>query len=265
MRAYSRGRLMRARLAREVAWRGIRILGYHRIADVPDDLSVRPSSFREQMERVRDLGVEPIPLAAVPAMLEAPVGGRYLCVTFDDGYLDNLEAAVPVLDELDVPATIFVPTEVIEGRASYTWFDDPPPTLSWADIDDLVRGGLVDIQSHTRTHPRLPHIGDDEAWEEIAGSKRDLERHVPYEVTSFCYPAGLHGSRDLRYVRDAGYRLGLSTSPGVNDETQDPFRLNRTLLYWNDRMSDFVSKMTGRLDRAPRLRAAMYGRLANRR
>ncbi len=262
IRAYSRGRLIRARLARDVAWRGVRILGYHQIADAHNDLAVRPERFREQLERVMDLGVEPVPLTAVPGMLESPVEGRYLCVTFDDGYRDNLEAAVPVLEELGIPATIFVPTEVIEGRAGYTWFEDPPAALSWEEIDGLVQAGLVDVQSHTRTHVRLPHVDDDRAWEEIAGSKRDLEQRVPYEVTSLCYPAGLHGPRDVAYTRDAGYRLGLATSPGVNEHGQDPFRLNRTLLYWSDRMGDFLAKMGGCVDRPPRLRAALYRKLA---
>lgn len=265
MRAYTRGRLIKARMSGDVAWTGVRILGYHRVAGVRHDLSVRPSSFREQMERIKDIGVTPIPLAAVPDMLGEPVQGRFVCVTFDDGYLDNLEEAAPVLEELEIPATIFVSTGVIDGQAGYTWFKHAPPALSWDDIDSLVRGGLIDVQSHTRTHPRLPHVDDAQAWEEIAGSKRDLEQRVPYEVTSLCYPAGLHGEREVRYTEAAGYRLGLATSPGVNNQGQDPFRLNRTLVYRQDRIGDFAVKMGGRVDSAPRMRALLYRRLARQR
>jgi peptidoglycan/xylan/chitin deacetylase (PgdA/CDA1 family) len=262
MRAYDRGRMLRARLSRNAwRWEGVRILGYHRIAQDGNDLSVRPAAFREQMERALEAGLRPVRLDAALDLLERPVEGRWLCVTFDDGYRDNLEA-VPVLAELGIPATIFVVTAALDGTERFHWYDDSPPALTWEQAAALAAGGLVDVQAHTRTHPRLPHVDEARAREEIAGAKRDIERHVPYRVTSFCYPAGLYGERDVRLVREAGYRAGVTTDPGVNPGGAGLERLRRTLVYWNDGPEKFEAKLAGLLDRPPALRALLYRRLA---
>lgn len=262
IRAYERGRMLRARLGRDPNWSGIRILGYHRIADDGHDLSVHPSAFRRQMEHLRDSGLPPVRLDRALDRLAAPVDGRWVCVTFDDAYRDNLEAAVPVLRELEIPATIFVPTAIVDGSADYDWYDNPPPALSWEQILQLEGEGLVDFQSHTLTHPRLPRVDDTRAREEIAGSKRALEARLGREVTSLCYPAGLWGERDARLVREAGYRAGVTTEPGVNPGAQPMDRLRRTMVYWGDGPFEFAAKVAGRLDRPPALRSLLYRRLA---
>lgn len=264
MRAYTRGRLIRARLAPGLgSWSGVRILGYHRIADERHDLAVRPKAFREQMARLLEADIEPVRLDRALDMLESRVVGRFACITFDDGYRDNLEEAAPVLSELGIPATIFVATAIIDGEANFSWFRESPPALSWDEVGELVSGGLIDVQAHTRTHPRLPHVEDEEqAREEIAGAKLDLERHLDYEVTSFCYPAGLYTDREVRLVQAAGYRAGVTTDPGVNPGGADPFRLRRTLVYWQDRGADFAAKLAGGLDDPPAIRRLLYRRLA---
>jgi peptidoglycan/xylan/chitin deacetylase (PgdA/CDA1 family) len=258
MRIYHRLRLMRARLRRRDDWSGVRILGYHRICDSPNVLSVTPGDFRKQMEHISSSRVTPIRLDRALDLLGSEVEGRYVCVTFDDGYRDNLDNAVPVLRELGIPATIFVPTAVIDGEASYDWFDKPPPALSWDEIQGLLEEGLVDVQPHSRTHRRLPSLPDEEARIEVAGAKRDLERHVPYQATSFCFPAGLYGARELALVREAGYRAGVTTDPGVNQGDTHLETLKRTLVYWDDGIEGFELKFAGLLDEPPLLRGLFY-------
>jgi peptidoglycan/xylan/chitin deacetylase (PgdA/CDA1 family) len=262
-RAHERARMLRARLGPAPDWRGVRILGYHRIARDGHDLSVRPEAFRAQMEHVLEAGLEPARLDRVLDDLAAgPVAGRRVCVTFDDAYRDNLVEAAPVLSELGIPATIFVPTAIVDGTVAYTWYADPPPAMSWEEIAALVADGLIDFQSHTRTHPRLPHVDDGRARDEIAGSKRELEDRLGREVTSFCYPAGLWGERDARLVREAGYRAGVTTDPGVNPGGAPMDRLRRTLVYWRDGPTEFAAKLAGRLDRPPALRGLLYRRMS---
>ena len=242
------------------AWSGVRILGYHRIATAVDSLSVSPARFREQMRAVAESGAEPIRLDRAIELLRSPVPGRYVCVTFDDGYRDNLLAAAPVLAELDIPATIFVPSRIIDGDASFHWYEDPPPALSWNDVGELVAGGLVDVQSHTLTHPLLPQVDAERSYEEIAGSKRAIEAHVPYSLTSFCYPAGLYGAREVEFVRSAGYAAAVTTNPGVNSGGGDLLELRRTLVYGADDMRTFRAKLDGVLDGETLLRRALHAR-----
>ena len=265
MRAYQRARLARARLRGPGhRWSGVRILGYHRISDEPDVLSVHPDRFRAQVEQVVASGAVPVSLDDALDRLDRGDEERAVVVTFDDGYLDNLEAAAPVLREHGVPATIFLPTAIIDGEERFHWYEDPPPALGWGHVRALEAEGLIGFGAHTRTHPRLPHVDDERACEEIAGSKRELEERLGRPVTTFCYPAGLYGERDARLVREAGYRAGVTCDPGVNDAETPRETLRRTLVYWEDADADFALKLAGHLDRPPVLRDWLYRRLSRR-
>jgi glycosyltransferase involved in cell wall biosynthesis/peptidoglycan/xylan/chitin deacetylase (PgdA/CDA1 family) len=258
-RAYQRARLARPRL-HPASWSGVRILGYHRVADAHDSLAVTPARFREQMRAVAESGAQPIRLDRALELLRSPVAGRYVCVTFDDGYRDNLLAAAPVLAEFGIPATIYLPSRIIDGDASFHWYDDPPPALSWAEVAELLSGGLVDVQSHTLTHPLLPQVDDARCYEEIAGSKREIEAHTGYALTSFCYPAGLYGSREVEFVRGSGYAAAVTTNPGVNAGGGALLELRRTLVYGADDMRTFHGKLGGLLDGETVLRRALHAR-----
>jgi peptidoglycan/xylan/chitin deacetylase (PgdA/CDA1 family) len=231
---------------------GVRILAYHRVCDAGrDELAVAPAVFRRQMEAVMDARVMPVPLDEALAALDGDSPGRRLCVTFDDAYHDNLEHAVPVLRELGIPATIFAPTAIVDGRAPMYWYRDrdQPPALSWDELEELDRDPLFCIGAHTRTHPALPSLSDDAAWDEIAGSKRDVEERVGRPVTSFAYPAGLYGERELRMVREAGYRTALTTEPGLNRSGQPRELLYRMFIDRRDTLRMFEAKIAGLLDR----------------
>ena len=252
-RLHQRARIEASRLRRLPTWEGIRIFGYHRVAHDRDVYAVSPSQFRQHMELMVASGATPIRLDAALDLLEEPIEGRYVCVTFDDGYRDVLEHALPVLEDLQIPATIFVVGDILEGRRSFDWHPAPPPALGVEDIPDVLATGLVDLQGHSMTHPRLTAIGDAQLEEEIAGAKKRLETHLPYALTSFAYPAGIYGDRELAAVLAAGFRAGVSTSPGVNPGGVELGDLRRTMIRWRDGRSDFEAKLAGALDRPSRL------------
>lgn len=263
MRAYQRARLLRARAVPRRPWVGVRIFGYHSISDRRSTLCVHPDAFREQMEQLAASDVEVVPLMRALDLCATGTTGRYACVTFDDGYRDNAEVAEPILRDLGIPATIFAASEIVAGHAPFYWFDDPPPAaLGWDELRALLRAGLIDVQAHTRTHPWLTRVDDDRAREEIAGCKRDLEEALGVPVTSFCYPAGLYGDRDVGLVAQAGYRAALTTEPGVNGAATPILRLRRTLVYRDDGHEGFAAKLAGALDSSPLGRRWIYARRA---
>jgi peptidoglycan/xylan/chitin deacetylase (PgdA/CDA1 family) len=266
MRAYRRARLLRASLGAGRDWAGVRILGYHRIADDRHSLCVRPARFRKQMAMVLDHGYEPIALGRALDLLDAgPVPARHVAVTFDDAYLDNLRHAVPILRDLGIPATIFVPTRIVDGTASYWWFEgEQPPALDWASIRELDREGLVSFGAHTLTHPFLPRVDDATAREEVLVGRTELEERLGHAVETFCFPAGLYEERELKLVREAGYRAALTTTPGVNTHDTPRLELRRTLVYSADGPPVYAAKIDGRLDRPPALRDRYYRRRARR-
>ena len=248
-RAHQWTRIAHARTVRRSReWQGVRILGYHRVAPADDVLAVGPDSFRAQMETVRGAGATPVSLDSALDLLAQPVTGRYVCITFDDGFADVLDNAVPILRELEIPATLFVASGVISREATYDWYRQPPPALTWEEIRRLVKHPLFDVQAHSRTHRRLPALSEADARAEIAGSKLDIERRTGQPVTSFCYPAGLYGQREVRLVEAAGYRAAVTTRCGLNRGGGPRGALHRTMIMWRDTLADFEAKMDGLLD-----------------
>jgi peptidoglycan/xylan/chitin deacetylase (PgdA/CDA1 family) len=260
---YERSRTILSRRAPTLEQRGVRILGYHRVAHDRDVLAVSPDAFRRQMEALLESGSRIIRLDAALGLLVHAVPDYYVCVTFDDGYRDSLENAAPILRELGIPATVFLPTAVIDGQATFYWYRrGSPPALTWDGVADLIADGLIDVQSHSRTHPRLPALDDVQARDELAGSKADIERRVAYKVSSFCYPAGLYGPREARLVHETGYRGAVTCRSGLNAGGVGLVELRRTMVGWRDDMERFRAKLAGRLDKPSVLTEAMQRRRA---
>ena len=241
---------------------GIRFLFYHRIAADRDELAVRPERFRAQMEFLAANGYRAVDIVEAAQLLEAgEVPERTIALSFDDGFRDVADNALPVLRELGFSATVFVSTEVVDGRASFDWYrSQPPPVLTWEEIVALDRAGTLRFEAHTLTHPHLTKITDEEARREIADSRHALGDRLGRPVAAFCYPAGLFGARDRKLVIEAGYRYAVSCEPGVNRPDSDLFALKRIQIDPRDRMIDFRAKAFGGHDAPPRARA-VYRRL----
>lgn len=100
------------------------VLLYHRVADAavdPFGLCVSPGIFRLQMEAIAR-SYRPLPLTAFVAdAIQGRLAPNSIAVTFDDGYLDNLTIAQPILEEFDIPASFFITTSMLKSSAPYWW------------------------------------------------------------------------------------------------------------------------------------------------
>jgi peptidoglycan/xylan/chitin deacetylase (PgdA/CDA1 family) len=240
---------------------GLRILFYHRISDDDDPLAVSPRRFREQMELLAAGGYEVVDLAAAVDLLERGLSPPHvIALNFDDGYLDVAENALPVLERLGFRATVFLPTGIIDGTASFPWYARQPPMLGWDAVVELDRGGTLGVEPHTGTHPNLLLLDDEASRHEIAESKLALEARLDRPAQSFCYPAGLFGERERRFVAESGFRAAVSCEPGVNLPGADPLTLRRRQIDPADRLLDFRAKVGGGHDTPLPLRG-VYRRL----
>ncbi len=106
----------------------------------------------------------------------------------------------------------------------------PYALLSWAELKELAGSELVDIGSHSRTHAVLDAIGPEQSWDEVYGSRHELERRLGIEVTSFCYPNGLvsdYRPDHVEMVVKAGYRCATAAHFGYVTAESDRFALPR--------------------------------------
>ncbi len=194
------------------------VLMYHRV-ELSDGLSsttVSPRVFESQMEFLKIHGYRVLPLKELARRLKAgerlPV--KTVAITFDDGTLDTIENAFPVLKKMGFPATVFMITDNI-GKEGW---------LSEDDLRILDENG-VSVGSHTVHHAFLPDHDRAVDEAEIRDSKKRLEEVLGHPVTLFSYPAGGFTPAIRQLVRDAGYEAAVTTNHGR--QRHDAFALHR--------------------------------------
>lgn len=233
------------------------ILTYHNIADAPRDirrwrsLYVSPGAFARQMWLLRRFGYTGLSMSAAMPYLQGERSGRIAIITLDDGYVDNLESALPVLQRLGFSATCYV---VSGSIGQYNQWDDErlgvrKPLMSAEQLREWQRGGM-EIGAHTCSHPRLTQCSDAQRRDEIHGSKATLEDHLGTPVTQFCYPYGDADDRVAGMVREAGFAAATTTARGRASASMDLWRLPRVQIARHHLLPQFAMRvMSGYEDR----------------
>lgn len=213
---------------------GVTVLAYHLVGagtGSPVDLPVEV--FRRQMEELRESGAELVPLTRAVGALEAgaPLERDLVAITFDDAYRNFDEAAYPVLEALRLPATLFVPTDFVDGaRPGPLRGAEELPPVPWRRLRELAAGKLVELGSHSRSHPDLRAVPEEALEDEVAGSKAVLRERTGAEPVLFCYPRALRSPRAeaavARSYRGAVVGGGRKSRPGRTS----PLRIQRVSL-----------------------------------
>jgi peptidoglycan/xylan/chitin deacetylase (PgdA/CDA1 family) len=225
---------------------GLRILFYHRVSADRDELAVSPRDFRRQMDYLATESYRVVDVVEAMALLDGGRSPRHTVgLSFDDGFLDVAEEALPILAERGFRATVFVSPGVVDGWARFSWYRRQPPLLGWEEIVDLDREGTLRFEAHSLTHPNLLTLRDAAAWEEINGSKLSLEARLGRPEVAFSYPSGLFGARERGLVAAAGFHVAVSCEPGVNSSGTDRLALRRRQIDRRDGLLDFRAKVEG--------------------
>src|SRR5690348_8983578 len=101
---------------------------------------------------------------------------------------------------------------------------------SWSELQEMANSGLVEIGSHTVTHPILSSLTDEESWLELTRSRAQIEKGLGRQVRSFCFPNGMEGDfrpNQVRQVQEAGYECSVISQFGMVDRHSDPYQLPR--------------------------------------
>ena len=213
------------------------ILMYHQIDAAPArgtplrGLTVSPGSFARQMALLRLLGYQGVSMSGLEPYLRGEKTGKVVGLTFDDGYRNNIEHALPVLQRNGFTATCYAVSDPFEGRNA--WDEDKgmpqKPLFTSDDMRAWVAGGM-ELGAHTRHHADLTKLDEVQVFDEIVGCKRELEAIIGREVRHFCYPYGRYDARCREMVRAAGYATATTTERARARLTDDPFELPRVLI-----------------------------------
>lgn len=246
------------------------ILMYHRVVpDSPESptWNVPPEVFREQLSGLLDRGYVAWSLSRLIEASEStsPIPDNVFVVTFDDGYANNFLHALPVLQELDIPATIFVATAYLNSALPFP-FDDWPHkgqshvspdawrALTFDECEKLLDSRVIEFGSHTHTHEDFRNRPD--AFRDNLGLSLDVLREkfgilsptlsLPYGIVS----EGFAGPDYFAAAQQLGLSCCLTTEEGLLVPGTSPFGWGRFIAEGSDTAATLAVKLDGWRDSA---------------
>ena len=218
------------------------VLMYHSISPStepdPHRLRVHPERLRRHLRLLRGLGLRGVSLAELLQAHERGEARGLVGLTFDDGYTDFLDHAVPVLHDAGMTGTVYVVAGRLGGGNDW----DTGPRLRVMDARQVrsVAAAGLEVGSHTMSHPRLAGADPVSLAAEVGDSRKALQDVVQEEVAGFCYPYGSFDAAAADAVRDAGYDHACVTG---DYEPGDRFTLPRCYVSPRDTALHLLARM----------------------
>jgi peptidoglycan/xylan/chitin deacetylase (PgdA/CDA1 family) len=237
----------------------IPILMYH---SVIDELRVKKNSyfsietstkiFDLHMRILNETGYRVVTIKDAVSILSTgeSIHEPLAVITFDDGYMDFLLNAFPIMAQYNFTAEVFLPTDYI-NRNGGTF--NGRPCLNWSDVQALAKKGVC-FGSHSCSHRKLDTLSNKELTNELLRSKKTIEDKLGFEVLSFSYPYSFpEGKQDFvqmleKELRKAGYQYGLTTRIGRVRSNHNPLFLSRLPINEFDGQDLFSAKLEGYYD-----------------
>jgi peptidoglycan/xylan/chitin deacetylase (PgdA/CDA1 family) len=176
----------------------------------------------------------------------ATLPARVVVITFDDGLADFRDAALPVLRELGLAATLYVTTGFLDDAPRVQQLERPEG--AWLDsllLPHLGRQG-IEVGGHSHSHPELDTLPLEAARREIELCKRVLEDLLQGPVRSFAYPHGYLSEPVRRLVREAGYESACTVRNALSSTGDDPLALARLTVRRTTSLTQIAAWLDGR-------------------
>ena len=154
-------------------------------------------------------------------------------ITLDDGYVDNYTNAMPIINEFDFDATIFMVSDFINN----------PNFLTENQLKELEKNKIT-IESHTVNHLNLANISREKQKEELEESKKHLGSLLNKSVDYIAYPYGSYTDDTKDIAVETGYKMGFSTNSGWASGNSDLFSIPRVYMSDFYDMNEFIRRMT---------------------
>ena len=176
------------------------ILMYHCIqwSENPDaNLLVDPPTFEKQLQYLNENGYTTIFFEDLWNIenIEKPV-----IITADDGYQDNFLYMLPLLEQYQCKATVFIICDMMG--------ESPALHMSAEQAKQMGESEYVSIQSHTVSHTKLDTLSYEAQQQEMEESKRYITRMTGKEPMTLCYPSGNENADTQAMLQDY-YRFGV--------------------------------------------------------
>jgi peptidoglycan/xylan/chitin deacetylase (PgdA/CDA1 family) len=209
------------------------VLTFHAVDDADDVVAFPPRAFETGLVAMRDAGIRVLTLSDLVSRLRKreSLPRRAAAITFDDGYRSVYEVALPMLERLAMPATVFVPAQTGESPgAERLPSQEGRERVSWPEMREMCGRG-IEFGAHTMSHPDLTRLDRPSAEREIVGSREILEQGLGRPVTVFAYPFGRHDPTSREIVSET-FEAAFSASLNLVKSGDDLFTLPRVEMYY---------------------------------
>jgi peptidoglycan/xylan/chitin deacetylase (PgdA/CDA1 family) len=224
---------------------------YHEIAHASTTRSmfaVPPEVFADQMAYLADHGFTALTAGELAGILAAGGNGlpeRPVVVTFDDGYGDFYDNALPLLKQHGLTATVFQTT----GWVGLT--DQVQRMMNWRQLAEAADCG-IEIGAHTYRHPELDQLPQKAVRAELFGPKLALEDKLGRAVPGLSYPFGYSNHMVRETAREAGYAYAYAVGNEMAVSGGDAFALARLTIKRSTSMKSFGLLVSGQTTRSLR-------------
>jgi peptidoglycan/xylan/chitin deacetylase (PgdA/CDA1 family) len=197
-----------------------------------------PPDFADQLQHLQDTGYTVIDMdQALGGLRGEPLPVKPVVITFDDGF-ENQMRAFDTLKQFNMKATFYI----IDGGPNSNWcigagrkyhLPSQPAGgcgdayLTWDQVRELDRSGLITIGGHTIDHPNLASESLDDQKHEIIDGKAQLEQQLGHKIYHFAYPYGSYDANTILLVQEAGYETAVTTHEDNNQPPGAEYTLNR--------------------------------------
>jgi peptidoglycan/xylan/chitin deacetylase (PgdA/CDA1 family) len=222
------------------------ILMYHAVgnpAEKAGEYLVPLPAFRRQMDLLKWFGWQVVPIEQIFSDRKAGLlpRARSVAITFDDGYRDNVEIALPVLRKHGFPAEIFVVCGAIGGTNNWADKDGlgDRPLLKRNELQSIFQHGFR-IGGHGMSHQPLSHLSGKALQAELSGTYTTLADLLQTKMIVFAYPHGRYNSEVAEAVKQAGFAGACCSDHGPCEPRAHDYALPRLEIRGDSSLLDFA-------------------------
>ena len=188
----------------------IPVLLYHSISNDNSPMSLNINFFENQMKYLKNNGFQTVDFNEIDPNLKSK---KQIIITFDDGYKDILNNALPILKKYNFKATSFFVTNLIGQNNSWDVKKKSyikKEIMNPSDILQWISSGMH-IGSHSHNHVDLTKISEEKLLYELEFSKKFLEDKFDNKNNIFCYPYG-KVNENVHYHTKKFYSKAVTTN-----------------------------------------------------
>lgn len=227
----------------------IPVIYYHRVVK---DLSeagkhgiyVTAQRFEDHLRFLKKEGFKTISFEKALEVKKNCVEGKFVIITFDDGYEDNYQYAFPLLKKYGFTAIIFLVAQLDHNAWDRQSGEPLARIMNQSQIKEMQEYG-IEFGSHTLTHPDLTKISLEDAKKELVDSKNILEKKLGVEIKTLAYPYGNCSGEIKKITCQAGYKFAFATDKAPLGLHEDIYQIRRTGIFPNTTVQGLARKVKG--------------------